>query len=423
MNAFNKQRFNAELDYYTRQLNEVMERLSRKYEWNLAYEEFAVFEISLCAEMFAFVHEQLVALNITDITQYEADATVIAEHLKKSESIKRPDDHAHMDNASFKAFCEVSVEIFCETAKRHKSEKDIYFSELKKELVDKNCLRDGADEDPELYTVLFFLEFIIETVILAYKLYLARRERYTSEQFLSRPNEIYPLIIEARNKIRQNHQFTFCTSIGILCWFEMVDKEFNLDATINCKKLLHGQFLEDESVKVHYWLGPDFWLGRVDKSLKLPDSDSPLTPDIILTSDTTEEAAIDALGEHLYREFVFNFEELLRKYEPPKEPEAKKKCNEDYDDLFPPVSQEFLDIVHRYCDETTIEWRLINGNTYLKRLEEMGKLDLRGFCGALNYIFFTGREVFTPDIFGEYTVDEVVNHIRAKSVLGGALKD
>ena len=415
MNAFNKQKFEAELEYYIRQLSDAAQQLSQKHEWNQAYEDFAIFEISVCAEIFAFVHEQLVTLNVTDITKYETDVAVIAEYLKKSESIRKPGSPIHMDSASFETFCEATAGIFCETINRHKNDCEIDFSELKRELIAANCNSGGADEDPELLTVLFFCEYIIETVILAYRLYVNQRKRYTTEQFLGRPNEMYSLIIEAQKRIRRNHKFLFCTSVGILCWFEMDDKQFNLDATVNGKKLMCGQFLEDESIKVHYWLGGDFWLGSSGKALEFSTSNKPLTPDVILTADTTEETAIDALGEHLYHEFVFNFEELLKKYEPPNEHELENNDNNA-------LPQAFLELLQDYAD-LRVDISQIHGDTYLWRLAEKGLADLDSLCDAIDYIMFTNHAVMSPKMFEQYNLNEIVEFIAQRSFFGSAIRE
>ena len=90
-------------------------------------------------------------------------------------------------------------------------------------------------------------------------------------------------------------------------------------------------------------------------------------------------------------------------------------------DLFP-VPQKFMDIILEFCDKDHPASSTICGQTYLKRIAELGALDLEGFCGKLNYVFFTGNCVFTSDTFGEHTVGEVVDAIKRNSVLGSVLK-
>jgi hypothetical protein len=90
-------------------------------------------------------------------------------------------------------------------------------------------------------------------------------------------------------------------------------------------------------------------------------------------------------------------------------------------DLFPPIPQKFLEILHKYCDEEGVAASIIHGGVYLKRLHEMGILDLDGLCNEINYIFFVGKAAVNPDMFGEHNVSEIVDFIRANSALGGVL--
>ena len=92
-------------------------------------------------------------------------------------------------------------------------------------------------------------------------------------------------------------------------------------------------------------------------------------------------------------------------------------------DLFPPVPQKFLELLFEYCDENNPAASIVCGGTYLKRLSELDVLDLDGFCDKLNYIFFTGIAVLYPDLFGTYNVNEIVEFIKEKSVLGSILKE
>lgn len=90
-------------------------------------------------------------------------------------------------------------------------------------------------------------------------------------------------------------------------------------------------------------------------------------------------------------------------------------------DLFPPIPQKFLDILLKYGDKEGSLESSVFGGAYLKRFAELGILDLRGLCNELNYIFFANKAVLTPDIFGEYNVNEIVDLIKEKSILGSML--
>ena len=91
-------------------------------------------------------------------------------------------------------------------------------------------------------------------------------------------------------------------------------------------------------------------------------------------------------------------------------------------DLFPPVPQEFMKILLEYCDKENPAISVINSKTYLKRLYELGMLDLDGLCDKLNYVFFNGNEVLELNLFGKYNIDEIVEFIKEKSALGSVLE-
>jgi len=91
-------------------------------------------------------------------------------------------------------------------------------------------------------------------------------------------------------------------------------------------------------------------------------------------------------------------------------------------DMFPPVPKAFLDEMYEYCDKDNPAISTVCGGTYLKRLSELGVLDLEGLCDKLNYLFFNRREVLYPDLFGEYDVSEIVALIKEKSMFGSMLK-
>jgi len=90
-------------------------------------------------------------------------------------------------------------------------------------------------------------------------------------------------------------------------------------------------------------------------------------------------------------------------------------------DMFPPIPPQFLEILHKYCDKEGNAASIICGGSYLKRLAEMGILDLDGFCNELNYVFFVGQAMISPDLFGQYNVNDIVEIIKEKSVLGSVL--
>jgi hypothetical protein len=90
--------------------------------------------------------------------------------------------------------------------------------------------------------------------------------------------------------------------------------------------------------------------------------------------------------------------------------------------MFLPVPQSFMEILLKYCTDDGSAASIICGGSYLKRLAEMGMLNLDGFCNELNYLFFTGHTVITTDVFGQYNVNEIVDIIREKSVMGSVLK-
>ena len=89
-------------------------------------------------------------------------------------------------------------------------------------------------------------------------------------------------------------------------------------------------------------------------------------------------------------------------------------------DLFSPVPDRFLKMILEYCDKS-VEPETIFCGTYLKRWAELGLFDLDGFCDKLNYVFFAGRGVLDPGLFGEYNVGEIIGVIKEKSALGGVL--
>ena len=90
-------------------------------------------------------------------------------------------------------------------------------------------------------------------------------------------------------------------------------------------------------------------------------------------------------------------------------------------DMFPPIPPRFLNILHKYCDDEGQAASIINGGSYLKRLDELGILNLEAFCGELNYVFFPRQKTITPDMFGQYNVSEIVEIIKEKSSLGSVL--
>ena len=74
-----------------------------------------------------------------------------------------------------------------------------------------------------------------------------------------------------------------------------------------------------------------------------------------------------------------------------------------------------------YCDKS-LDPCMIHGGVYLKRLSELGLLDLDKLCGRLNYSFFANHTVLEPDSFGQYSVSEIVDIIKEKSMFGSVLK-
>lgn len=209
---------------------------------------------------------------------------------------------------------------------------------------------------------------------------------------MNKINEMYGLIIETRKKICLNYKFEFCNSDGVRCWFEMDERQFNFDATNGFyKNHLYGKFI-DETIVVNHWF----------------------TDAVILTQNTTEEVVTNVLGESVYHEFVSNFKDLLANYEEPKD-RLEMAANTNS------LSKKFLDMMIKYCDKEGSVGSVVSGDTYLKRFDEIGMLDLDGFCKEMNYVFFVGRTVLTPDLFGKYNVDEIIAFIKEKSILGNVL--
>ena len=92
-------------------------------------------------------------------------------------------------------------------------------------------------------------------------------------------------------------------------------------------------------------------------------------------------------------------------------------------DMFPPIPGKFLEMLLSCCGKDGDAASIICGATYLKRLLEMGMtIDLDRFCHMLNYCFFSGHDVINIDMFGMHNVNEIVEFIKEKSVLGSVLE-